>query len=131
MKEENTHLKRLEKDGFGQFLPDLLVEEVMDDLEMEEAVDWLSSHLDSDRVQASGKHVYSTTLFSITVDYSTDTVVIAAELGCHPQDEILDLHEFASVLARRLATNSGGVFGRKSEPHHRGHHDFRHDILPS
>lgn len=119
----------MEKDLSGQLLPDLLIQEVLDDLEMEQAFMWLLDRLNSDKAAITPKHVYSTSLFSMTVDFGDETVIISAELGCHPQDEVLNLRDFMEVLSNRMTSQP---IGRSSVVlHRRGGQEFRHDVLLS
>lgn len=133
MKNKDIDFESIERNMSVHSEPDVLMEEFLDDLEMEGAVDWFLEHLNSDQGNSDGKHVYSTSLFSMTVDYSSGTAVISAELGCHPGDEVLDLRDLSGVLASRLAQvqnqrrqNRGG----HAVPYRTGH-EFRHDVLPS
>ena len=131
MKRKSINIKKLEKDLSGEWLPDVLVEEVLDDLEAEEAGVWLLSHLNSDSSLLSEKHIYSTSLFSVTVDFRRKTVGIASELACHPADEVLDLQEFTEILAQYLAIWEGRNKKKMLARENRRNRDFRHDILPS
>lgn len=129
MKDKNINWNNLEKDVSGQFLPDLLIQEVLDDLEMEEAVLWLLDRLNADRGVSDPKHVYSTSLFSMTVDFADETVIVSAELGCHPQDEVVNLRDFMDVLSSRMATPVRRGNSRNTQ--RARNHEFRHDVLLS
>ncbi|MEG0333295.1 MAG: hypothetical protein RSB88_03745 [Akkermansia sp.] len=78
------------------------MQELLEDLESEYAYKWLLEHLVSDRQGDSTSHIYKTALFAIQVDFSTETVLVSAELGCHPDDEIFDLSEFVTIISSKL-----------------------------
>lgn len=81
----------------------LLMEDVLDNLEEENAFSWLINRMDEDKHYKNHPlHVYRTNLFSIYVDYAAQTVFVSAELGCHPPDETFSFLEFNDTIREHV-----------------------------
>ncbi len=79
----------------------LLIKELFENLEQEQALTWLfeaMSYYQTQLVTPNHWHLYHTSLFELYVDFKGNEVRITAILACHPEDEVMKVEEFMSIL---------------------------------